>query len=134
LTTDVNSIIDTNWNVENVTKPDIIKGPTGMVYFYSRMIWTQRIRKIEDYMDIISRSYYDNESYDAYECNICSESESDCIAMIDEVRRICATFTPSGDDMFIIWEGGDFILRTSYFWEFKSVIMVKKTGVVIPNA
>lgn len=82
----------------------------------------------------MSRGFYDDKSYDAYECTICSETEADCIAIADEVRRICATFTPSGDDMFIVWEGGDFILETDYWWEMRSIIMVKKVGVIIPNA
>jgi len=126
-------IIDNNWNADNVTKPDLIIEPNRTRYMYNRVVSFRRVEKIEDYMGIFSRGYYTPESHDAYECYACSNTISDCEDIVDEIRRICAQFTPSGSDKILRWEGGDWEMNTPYRYEFRFIIMKKKSGAAIPN-
>jgi len=131
---DLQTIMNANWNAENVAKPSLIEAPEYSRYFYSRVISFRRVQKIEDYMGIVSRSKYTPESYDAFLCYACSSTEADCIDIADEARRICAQFSPSGSDKILQWEGGDWELTTPYRWEIRFIIMKKKSGAAIPNA
>jgi len=132
--TAIETIADTDWNSDNVTKPTIIREPNDFRFHYRRCLSFRRVESIEDYMGLFSRAYYTPDSYDAYICYACSSTESDCEAIKDEMRRICSQFSPSGSDKILVWEGGDWEYTTPYRWEFRFVIMKKKSGATIPNA
>jgi hypothetical protein len=131
--TALKDIIDTDWDTDNVSKPTLIEAPERTRFFYLRVVSFRRVEKIENYMDIFSRGYYSPESHDAYECYVGSTTESDAEDIIDEVRRICAQFSPSGDDKILTWEGGSWVVTTPYCWEFRFIVMKKKSGATLPN-
>lgn len=126
------TIADEQWLVANVAKPTIVEFPEQGRFLYARVLWIRETNKIEDFMGIISRRHYTPESHDAYECWVCSSiSRSDCVAMIDEVRRICAQFSPSGSDKILQYEGGDWEFSTPYRFEFHFVVLKRKSGAEI---
>jgi hypothetical protein len=51
--------------------------------------------------------------------------------MVDEVRRICAQFSPSGSDKILQYEGGDWEFSTPYRFEFHFTVLKRKSGIEI---
>lgn len=126
------SIFKAQWTTANVAKPTIVEAPEHGRYMYSRVVYIRETNKIEDFMGIISRRHYTPESHDAYECWACSStSRSDCTAIIDEIRRICAQFSPDATDKILQYEGGDWEFSTPYRFKFHFVVLKRKSGVEI---
>ena len=126
------AITNEKWLTANIAKPAIVEAPDQNRYIYERVLWIKEVNKIEDFMGIISRRHYTPESHDAYECWLCSSiSRADCTAMVDEVRRICAQFSPTSEDKILQYEGGDWEFSTPYRFEFHFVVLKRKSGAEI---
>lgn len=126
------SILDTNWNAGNVTKPTIVTGPEYSRYLESRIVHIKRTLKIEDYMGIQTRTKYTADTHDAYLITVGSVTKTDTEDITDEIRRICAEFSPTSADKILEWEGGEW-KETSYWHVFTFVIMKRKSGISLPN-
>lgn len=122
------TLLDTDWNATNVTKPAIVEAPARGKYLESRILYIEQTEKIEEYMDIISSSYYTPESHDAYLCTAGSTTLADAEAITDEVRRICSQFTPVSPDKILEWEGGTWRF-TPFWYECSFVVFKRKSGV-----
>jgi len=122
------ALLDTDWDVTNVAKPTIVEAPLFGVYGYGRVLHIEQVQKIEDYMGILSRQHYTPDSHDAYRCTTGTTSLADTTAIVDEVRRICAQFTPSSPDKILQWEGGDWRFTPNWY-ECTFVVMKRKSGV-----
>lgn len=123
------ALLTADWNASNVTKPDIVEAPDGK-YLYSRILHLEQVQKIEDYMGIVSRQHYTPDSHDAYRCTAGSETLADATAITDEVRRICAQFSPVSPDKILEWEGGEWDF-TPYWYECTFVVMKRKSGATL---
>lgn len=124
------TILDTDWNATNVTKPTIVEAPARGKYLEARILHIEQVQKVEDYMGIMSRRHYTPDSHDAYRCAAGSTTLADATAIVDEVRRICAQFDASSPDKILQWEGGDWEF-TPYWYECTFVVMKRKSGVEI---
>ena len=124
------TIIDTDWDAGNVTKPAIVEAPDSGKYLQSRILHIEQVQKVEDYMGILSRQHYTPDSHDAYRCTVGSTTLSDATAIVDEVRRICAQFSPSSPDKILQWEGGDWEF-TPFWYVCTFVVMKRKSGVTL---
>ena len=125
------SIMVEQWDDNNTDLPDIVEAPTFGKYLYSRILHIEQTEKTEDYMDIVSSSFYTPESHDAYLCTAGSQTLSDAESIVDETRRICSQFIPSGNDKILQWEGGTWKYVTPYWFECSFVIFKRKSGVTI---
>lgn len=132
--TELKDIFIAEWNSNNVDTPDIVDGPDYNPDTFKRVVHITPYRKTEDYMGIIERAYYTPGSEDAYNVIVGSSvSKTDIQAIIDECRRICASYS-SGDDKFLLWEGGEYTLYSPWRYEFEFIVFKRKSGVTIPNA
>jgi len=122
------SIIDALWDASNVAKPTIVSAPEYGEYLYSRLLHIKHVQKVEEYMDIFRGGYYSANSHDAYRCSAGSTTLTDVIAIVDEVRRICSQYTPSGSDKILAWEGGDLEYETTYWFRLYFVVFKRKSG------
>jgi len=125
------SIFTDNWDSTNTLLPTIVEAPMFGKYMYDRIIYIEQTEKTEDYMDIVSSSYYTPESHDAFLCIAGSSTLADAESITDEIRRICSQFTPSGNDKILEWEGGSWVYDTSYWFECNFVIFKRKSGVTL---
>lgn len=128
--TAIETILTTDWLTANTAKPSFLVAPAQGRFGESRYIWIKPTNKIEDYMGIASQRHYTPESHDAYEVWAGSRtSMADCTALVDEVRRICAQFSPSSPDKILQYEGGDWEYSTDYLFEFRFMLFKRKSGV-----
>lgn len=127
------SILETDWNSGNVTEPSIVTAPENSMYLQSRIVHIKRTLKTEDYMGIVSRSYYTPDTHDAYLVTVGTITKSDTEAIVDEIRRICANFTPTSAEKILQWEGGEWEEPTAYWHMFTFVIFKRKSGIGLPN-
>ena len=128
--TDIETIMDTDWDTDNVSKPTFATAPNDSQYMSSRVMYIEQIQKNEDYMDIVTSSYYDVDSFDSYRVTVGSTTLADATAIVDEIRRVCSQFTPSGDDKILYWEGGDWEY-TPFWYRCIFVIFKKKSGAIL---
>jgi len=131
MTRELTTILDGEWNADNVTKPAIVESPYISYRVYQRGVVVKRSKKLEDYVGIISRTNYTIDSHDLWQVWVVSHDEDDCIAMIDEIRRICAAFDPTATEKILAWEGGNWELHVPYRFVFAFVIAVRKPGMEI---
>jgi len=130
--TAIETIADTDWLTANTAKPTFLRAPAQGRFGYARYLLFKPTNKIEDYMGIVSQRHYTPESHDAYECWAGSiTSQADCTAIVDEMRRICAQFTPTSTDKILMYEGGDWEYSTPYMFEFRFMIFKRKSGIEI---
>ena len=131
--TSLESVLDTNWDATNVAKPTIVTGPKYGRYLYSRILFIRRTLKTEDYMGIVSSTFYTPDTHDAYMITVGSETKADTEAITDELRRICAEFSPTSAENLLQLEGGEWDEPTAYWHMFTFVIMKRKSGRPLPN-
>jgi len=124
------ALLTTDWDGTNVTIPTIIEAPKYGKYLHARILHIEQVQKIEDYMGILSRQHYTPDSHDAYRCTVGTATLADSTAIVDEVRRICAQFSPSSPDKILEWEGGDWRF-TPIWYECTFVVMKRKSGVTL---
>lgn len=124
------TLLTTDWDSGNVALPTIVEAPTYGKYLHARILHIEQVQKIEDYMGILSRQHYTPDSHDAYRCTVGTTTLTDSIAIVDEVRRICAQFSPSSPDKILEWEGGDWRF-TPFWYECTFVVMKRKSGVTL---
>lgn len=130
-TRDPNTILAADWVSGNCTTPAFITEPYQTHFTLKRGISQRIVRDIGNYMGIISRTYYTPESHDAWLMKIIAETRSDCEDIKEEVRRICAAFTPTATEKILTWEGGDYTLYSNSRYEFTFTLFVKKSGITI---
>lgn len=128
---ELDTILDAQWDATNVAKPSIIVYPAGAKYQYTRVIEIKKLSKLEDYMGIISRNYLTADSHDAYKVCVAAATRADTEAIVDEIRRICASWTPSGDDKILEWEGGEYVFHVGWRYEIEFTVLKKKSGKII---
>lgn len=127
------AVLEANWDGTNVTEPPIVTGPENSEYLESRIVHIKRTMKIEDYMGIQTRTKYSVDTHDAYLVTVGTTTKSDTEDIVDEIRRICAEFSPTSADKILKWEGGDWDEPTFYWHRFTFVIFKKKSGISLPN-
>ena len=127
------SILEANWDTDNVTTPAINTAPEYGPYMLSRMVLIRRSAKIEDYMGITTRTHYTADTHDAYIVTVASTTKADAEAMVDEIRRICAEFSPTSADKILQWDGGEWDEPTSYWHMFSFTVMKRKSCISLPN-
>lgn len=126
--TDLDTIFDDEWNTGNVSKPAIVREEYLPLEIHNRAVSVKLVRKNEDYMGILSRDKYTPESHDAWAVRVCSSTQSDAIDIINETRRICATYAPTDEEKFLTWELGDWETILPHRWEFRFIVMARKSG------
>lgn len=127
--TALNTILDTNWDAGICTKPTFITQSTGNWRAYMRVVSTQKITKLDEIIGTVSRAYFDPNAHDAFHVIITSmTSEADLENMIEAIKKICATYTPTSAENILQWEGGDLEVFNGVRWVFTMTILVRRSG------
>ncbi|MHA1795227.1 MAG: hypothetical protein ACTSUK_03885 [Promethearchaeota archaeon] len=126
--TELKDILNNNWDTNNVAKPTLMDSPEIGLYLYKNLVLIKPLEKDEDYMGIIDPEFYGAGSADIYEVTVVSTSKNTLIAIVDEIRRICAKFQPTSDEKFMLYETGTYEFRTSYYWRMVFNIRKEKIG------
>ena len=126
--TDINIIINDNWDTGICVKPDIIDDSRDSRRGYQRVVSTRRSTTIDDIEGIVQRQFFNPDAYDAWITWIISNTEVDADNMIKAIKKVCATFTPTSDENILEWEGGDWKPFNGVRYEFKFVLLKRKSG------
>ena len=133
--TDINDIINDNWDINICAKPDIIDDTKTSRRGYGRVVSTRRTTTIDDIEGIVERRFFNPDSYDAWitwiissKNSVVSDPEDDVENMIKAIKKICSTFTPTGDENILEWEGGDWKPFNNVRYQFKFVLLKRKGG------
>lgn len=126
--TDLDTIFDNNWDEDNTDKPAIVRDEITSLNIYNRAVTCRLLRKEEDYMGIISRDKYTPDSHDGWVVRVVSTTQSDATDIINETRRIIAKYDGSDEDRFATWEIGEWEVMQPFRWEFRFIVLVKKSG------
>lgn len=128
--TDINTILDTDWDTDICTKPDIIDDAKVCRRFYYRVVSTRIVTTDDEIEGIFDRTYYTPESYDGYICWIIDSSEAKVRLMIAAIKKICARYTPvTGEENILEWKGGEWHVWNQIRYEHKFVLLKKKSGI-----
>lgn len=128
--TDINNILDnaTQWATESVTKPSILTGQLHDINMMSRGIVVKRISSEDQLIGVMERNAYSINSMEMWTCDFVSHtSYADLEAMIGVVKRIIAEYGQvDGEETYLNWDGGDFMIFNNVRFEFRFVILRNK--------
>ena len=134
--TDINDIINDNWDTGICTKPDIIDDTKACRRGFERVVSTKRTTTVDDIEGIVKRQFFNPDAYDAWitwiisqKSSNVSDPETDVENMIKAIKKLCATFTPTSEENILQWEGGDWKPFNNVRYEFKFVLLRRKSGI-----
>ncbi len=124
------NIITNNWDTDICTAPTVIKLQLKNWRAYKRVLGIRRVQRIDEIKGIVSRSYFDTEAHDAYECIITTmTSEDDFNNMIEALKKVCATYTPTSTENILEWTGGEIEMFNEVRWVFRCILIVNRSGI-----
>lgn len=127
--TDINDIISDNWDTDICSKPAIIDDSRLNRRWYQRVVSTRRSTTIDEIEGITGREFFNPDSYDGWICWAISNTESDCEDIIKAIKKICATYSPTSSEKILEWEGGNWRPFNGIRYEFRFVLLKRKSGV-----
>ena len=127
--TDINDIIDANFDEGICTKPDIIDDSKACRRGFTRVISTRRTTTIDDIEGIAQRRFFNPDAYDAWITWVISNTEADAENIIKAIKKICSTYTPTSEENILEWQGGDWKPFNNIRYQFKFVLLKRKSGI-----
>jgi len=129
--TDPSTILDNDWDTNICSKPDFIDDATANRSLYQRVISTRLATLQHSLMGIPVPQHYDEESHDAYDCWIISNTEADAKNMFKALKKVCAQYQPvQGEENILQWMGGDVVIYNGFRYEIQIVLILRKTGIL----
>ncbi|MFX1296295.1 MAG: hypothetical protein ACFFD2_15770 [Promethearchaeota archaeon] len=128
--TDLETIISDNWDEGICTKPSFISLITETPDFYQRIIGTRIDNDDDRVKDAMDRKFFDPDSHDGYIIHIVTQtSYADLKNMIQAIKKVCATYSPTSAENVLDWERGTYKIWNDMRWEYINVILVYKAGI-----
>ena len=129
--TDINTIMDANWDVGICAKPTFVQLYKGNYRGYERVFGSEKININDEMIGIVDRSHYSPESHDAFKCKVASTTESDIENIIKGMKKVCTTFAPSSEENILQWQPlQDRYNHPSNCWfEYDFIILKRKAGI-----
>jgi len=85
----------------------------------------------DDYLGFGDDYNFTPDSHDAYLVEIVAETAARLKEIVDEIKRISAYFSPSGDDNIIKWGGGEITPWNNYRFRADYMIFIYKSGISV---
>ena len=126
--TDINTILDDNWDTDIIAKPAIIDDTIDTRRGYLTVVSTRRSSSIDDIEGVVSRQFFNPDAFDAWICWAISPTEANTELLIKAIKKVCATFTPTSAENILQWQGGDWDKWNGTRFTFQFVLVKRKSG------
>ncbi len=129
--TDPSTILDDNWDIAITSKPEFIDDSKSNRAMFLRVISTRLTNFQHNTFGIPVPDHLDEESYDAYETWLISNTQADLENMFKAFKKVCSLYSPViGNENILTWAGGDIVLTNGFRFELQIVWFLGKAGIL----
>jgi len=130
MVTALSTILNANWDTDLIAKPSFITYSEDNMRAYKMVVASLEI----DFDDATigigpNRVFFSAESYNSYDVFIRADSKANARLMIQAIKKVCSTFSPSATENIMEWDGPDMTRDfNDVMVEYKMTIYIRKAG------
>jgi len=128
--TDINTILDDNWDTDICAKPSFIKFYSDNYRAYKRVIATSVSNIDDEVIGLMDRLHFSVDSHDGYTCLIATTTKADMLNILKAMKKSCIKYDPTSAESMIKWEGGSTRIFNAVLFEIRLIIIINKAGVL----
>jgi len=124
------AILGDNWDAGICTKPDIIDDTVSIRDAYSRVVSLMWTDIQYNTMGIPIPQHLDQDSHDAYEIWVISNTEADLRNMVKAILKVNSNYTPvQGEENILQLLGGDIEQVNAFRFQIHAILILSKAGI-----